>query len=255
MKKAPLAVALLAVTAATAKAAIVFSEDFGSSTVNPTATSFTAQQTWNYSDSVDTTVNSNASRLFNPGGAGSGETTHGWISALATGNTFQQIQSTGTFTSLPTLDIGEYYLITLSWYAAAQTSVATNDLNAYVNFTTGGNDLVFASGANGTPGQAHFVSQTLADSNGAGDTIGMNFVAQGGTGGYDASRTYTATFTTTDALNGDAFSLVLGRAANVSASSFAIYDNVALDVAVVPESAAALFGSLSVLVLLRRRRA
>lgn len=254
MKKTPHLFALFAATTLSSNAAIVFSENFGSATVNPTAASFTAQQTWNYSDSAGTTVNTNESRLFTPAGVGSGETTHGWISSLTTGNTYQQIQSGGTFTGLPTLNVGESYLITLSWYAAAQTSVAANDVNAYVNITTGGNGLSFVSGTNGTPGQGHLVSQTLSDGNAAADTVGISFVAQGGSGGYDAGRNYTAFFTTTDDLNGDAFSLMLGRTTNAAGSAFVIYDNVALDVAVVPEPAAAMLGSLGLLALLRRRR-
>lgn len=254
MKNTPCTLLLLAATAISADAAIVFSENFGSSTVNPTASSFTAQQTWNYSDSVDATVNANASRLFNPAAAGSGENTHGWISSLAAGNTFQQIQSNGTFTALPTLDLGEYYVITLSWYAASQTSIAANDVNAYVNFISTGNNLAFVTGANGTPGQAHLVAQTLGDGNAAGDAIGISFLAQGGTGGYDAGRAYTATFTTADALNGEAFSLVLGRTSNTGGAAFVIYDNVTLDVAVAPEPASALLGSLGIFALLRRRR-
>ena len=120
---------------------------------------------------------------------------------------------------------------------------------------TSGNSLAFVTGANGTPGQVHIVPQILSDGNGASDTVGMNFVAQGGGGGYDAGRNYTATFTTTDALNGDAFSLVLGRTSNVGGAAFVIYDNVTIDVAVVPEPAAALLGSLGLFALLRRRRA
>lgn len=254
MKKTSRTLVLLAATTVSARAAVVFSENFGSSTVNPTAASFTVQNTWNYSDSAGTTVNTNESRLFNPGGAGSGENTHGWISSLTAGNTFQQIQSNGTFAGLPALGTGEQYVITLSWYGAAQTSLTANDVNAYVNFTTGGNGLTFVSGANGTPGQVHIVPQTLSDGNAAADTIGLSYLAQGGPGGYDAGRSYTAVFTTTDSLNGDAFSLALGRTTNTGGSAFMIYDNVALDVAIVPEPGAALLGSFGLLALLRRRR-
>lgn len=255
MKKTHRALALLAASAVSAEAAVVLSENFGSTTVNPTAVTFTAQNIWNYSDSAGTTVNSNESRLFNPAGVGSAETTHGWISSLTTGNSFQQIQSNGTFAGLPTLGLGEQYVITLSWYGASQTSVTANDVNAYVNFSSGGNNLSFVSGASGTPGQVHILAQTLGDGNAAADAIGMNFVAQGGPGGYDAGRTYTTVFTTGDSLNGDAYSLALGRTTNTGGAAFIIYDNVSLEVAVVPEPGAALLGSLGVLMLLRRRRA
>ena len=246
--------ALLAVTTLSSNAAVVFSENFGGTNVNPTTATFTAEQTWNYTDSNGAVVDANASRLFSPGGAGSGETTQGWISAQATGNTFQQIESSSTFGGLPTLNLGEYYLITLTWYAASQTSTAANDVNAYVNLTTASSGLTFVSGSNGTPGQTHIFAQSLSDSNAAAGAVGMNFVAQGGAGGYDAGRTYTATFTTTDALNGDVFSLALGRTTNVAGTPFVIFDNVSLDVAVVPEPASVLLGSLGLLVLLRRRR-
>jgi hypothetical protein len=249
----------LLLSAAVAPGTVILSENFGTATVNPTATTFTAQNTWNYSDSVDTTVNANASRLFTPAAAGSGETTHGWISSLAAGNTFQQIQTNQTFAALPTLSLGESYQITLTWYAAAQTNVITSDLNAYVNFASAGNGFTFTGGSNGAITTASFVSQTLADSNAAADALGLNFVAQGGPsgitgGGYNTDRTYTATFTTTDDLNGDAFSLILGRTTNVSATPFVLYDNVTLDVSVVPEPSAALLGGLGLLALLRRKR-
>lgn len=254
MSKTPRLLALLAATTLSSNAAVVFSENFGSTNVNPTTGTFTAQQTWNYADSNGAVVDTNASRLFTPGGAGSGETTHGWISALAAGNLYQQIESSGTFSGLPTLNLGEYYLITLSWYAASQTSTAANDVNAYVNLTTASSGLTFVSGSNGTPGQAHLFAQSLSDSNAAAGAVGMNFVAQGGSGGYDAGRTYMATFTTTDALNGDVFSLALGRTTNVAGTPFVIFDNVSVDVSVVPEPASALLGSFGVLLLLRRRR-
>lgn len=254
MSKTSHLLALFAATTLSSNAAVVFSENFGSTTVNPTAASFTAQQTWNYADSAGAVVDTNASRLFTPGGAGSGETTHGWISALASGNTYQQIESGGTFSGLPTLNLGEHYLITLSWYAASQTSTAANDVNAYVNFTTASNNLTFVSGSNGAPGQVHLFAQPLSDSNAATDAVGMNFVAQGGSGGYDAGRTYTATFTAMDELNGDVFSLVLGRTTNVAGTPFVIFDNVSVDISVVPEPASVLLGSFGVLLLLRRRR-
>ena len=254
MNKTPHVIALLAATVLSSDATVIFAENFGSTTVNPTTTSFTVQQTWSYSDNIDTAVNANASRLFNPGAVGSGETTHGWISSLATGNTFQQIQSNGSFTALPTLNLGEYYVVTLSWYGASQTSVTANDVNAYVNFTSSGNSLAFVTGANGAPGQAHIVSQTLSDSNAASDSLGLNFVAQGGAGGYDPGRIYTASFITFDDLNGDAFSLALGRTSNVGGAAFVIFDNVSIDVAVAPEPETALLGSLGILMLLRRRR-
>lgn len=254
MKKPLHVLALFAVASATSDAAVIFSENFGSTTTNPTATAFSVQQAWDYSDSTGTTVNTNESRLFNPAGVGSQENTHGWISSLTTGNTFQQIQSNNTFSALPALNVGESYVITLTWYAASQTSTTANDVNAYVNFTSTGNSFTFVNGSNGTPVSANFSPQTLNDSNGAADTIGMTFLAEGGSGGYDAGRTFTASFTTTDALNGDAFSLALGRTTNVAASAFVMYDNVSIDVAVVPEPGTALLGGLGVLALLRRRR-
>lgn len=238
--------------ASSSPAAVVFTEDFGSTQANPTTNPFTVQQTWSYSDSTGTTINSNESRLFNPGGAGSGETTVGWISALTSGNTFQQIQSGGTFSGLPTLNVGESYLLTLTWYAAGQTST-TNDVQAYVNFATVGKDLTFVSGSNGS--SAGYTPQTLADSSVATDTVLMNFLAEGGPGGYVAGRSFTASFLTTEDLNGGAFTLALGRGANVGGPTFILYDNVSLDVSVVPEPSVALLGGLGTLCLLRRRRA
>lgn len=253
------ATASILLTAA-ASGTVILSEDFGTTAANPTATTFTAQLTWNYSDSVDTAVNANASRLFNPIAAGSGETTHGWISSLAAGNTYQQIQTNQTFGTLPALGSGEYYIITLSWYASAQTNVATSDLNAYVNFASAGNTFTFIGGSNGAVTTPNFVAQTLGDSNAAADALGLNFIAQGGPsgitgGGYNTDRSYTATFSTTDGLDGDAFSLVLGRTTNISATPFVLFDNIVMDVSVVPEPSTSLLGGLALLVLLRRKRA
>src|SRR5690606_29225063 len=160
---------------------VVFTEDFGSNQANPTTNPFAAQNTWNYSDNAGTTINNNDSRLFNPGGAGSGENTVGWISANQNGKTFQQIESGGTFSGLPTLNIGEAYQLTLTWYASAQTFTA-NDAEAYVAFSTVGKNLTFVSGANGISDD--YTPQTLSDSAAAPDSILMNFIAEGGVGGY-----------------------------------------------------------------------
>jgi hypothetical protein len=254
MKKTPCLVALLAATSLSSDAAVVFSEDFGTTVANPTAASFTVQNTWNYSDSAGTVVNSNESRLFNPGASGSATNSVGWISLRNGTQAFQQIQSGGTFAALPELTVGQSYQFTLTWFAGAETTNTANDMNAYVTFASAGNNLTFVSGANGTPVQGHFSSQSLSDSNVTVDTVGMNFVAQAGTGGFDPGRLYSATFTTTDALNGDAFSVALGFTTPVTSSAFVIYDNVALDVAIVPEPGAALLGSFGMLALLRRRR-
>jgi hypothetical protein len=259
MRKTPhVLVSLLAATILPSNAAILLSENFGTTTVNPTATTFgppTVQNTWSYSDSAGTTVNTNESRLFNPGGVGSGENTHGWISALTTGNTFQQIATTGSFATLPTLGVGEYYVFTLTFFASAQTSVAANDLNAYVDFTSAGKSFNFTTGSNGAITNASvFSSQVLVDSNAAGDTLRLGFLAQGGAGGYNSDRTYTASWTSESFLGSDSFTLALGRTTNLAGASFAFYDNVSLDVAVVPEPGCALLGAFGMLVLLRRRR-
>lgn len=259
MRKTPHAiVSLFAATVLSSHAAIILSENFGSTTVNPTAATFgapTVQNSWSYSDSTGATVNTNESRLFNPGGAGSGENTHGWISSLTTGNTFQQIATTGNFSALPALGVGESYVFTLTFFASAQTSIAANDLNAYVNFTSAGKSFSFTTGSNGAiTNAAVFSSQLLSDSNAAEDTLRLGFVAQGGAGGYNSDRTYTASWTSESFLGSDSFTLALGRTTNVAGASFALFDNVSLDVAVVPEPGCALLGALGVLTLLRRRR-
>ncbi|MCW1925775.1 hypothetical protein OKA05_24670 [Luteolibacter arcticus] len=258
MKKTPRVIALLAASIVSANAAVVFSENFGSTTAS-TATTFgspTVQNTWTYSDSAGTTVNTNESRLFNPGGAGSGENTHGWISALTTGNTFQQITTTGSFVTLPALGVGQNYVFTLTFFASAQTSVVANDLNAYVDFSSAGKSFSFTTGSNGSiTNPTNFVSQSLSDSNAAADTLRLGFVAQGGGGGYNSDRSYTASWTSTSVLGSDSFSLALGRTTNAAGASFAFFDNVSLDVVVVPEGGCALLGSFGLLALLRRRRA
>lgn len=243
-----------ALCVASSQAAVVFSEDFGSSQTNPTTNPFTTQNLWNYSDSAGTTINNNDSRLFNPNGAGSQETTVGWITANLNGKTFQQIESGGTFSALPTLNVGEAYLLTLSWYGSAQTSTSA-DAEAYVGFSTIGKNLTFVSGSNGTT--AGYTPQTLTDSAPAPESILMNFIAEGGSGGYVDGRTFTASFLTTDDLNGSAFSIALGRGADLTANPvFVLYDNISLDVSVVPvpEPSAALLGGIGTLALLRRRR-
>src|SRR5690606_28540834 len=76
---------------------------------------------------------------------------------------------------------------------------------------------------------------------------------------YVDGRTFTATFLTTDDLNDSAFSIALGRGADLGANPvFVLYDNISLDVSVVsvvPEPSAALLGGIGALALLRRRRA
>lgn len=253
MKFPPLFLAAAALAPSLSTGAVILSENFGSTNVNPTATTFTTQESWSYSDSAGTTVTGDESRLFSPGGAGSQETTHGWISALNGAQTFQQIQASKTFVGLPTLEIGQTYQFTLTFYASAQTSVAANDVNAYVQFTSAGNALQDFAGANGGTA-TNFVAQTLGDSNAATDVINANFVAQGGAGGYNAPRQYTATWTSSDIANGENYSLALGRGTNVAAASYVFFDNVSLDVSVVPEPSMALLGGLGVLGLLRRRR-
>jgi hypothetical protein len=258
MKKTPHVLALLAATAVSANAAVILSENFGSTTVNPTAATVgapTVQNSWSYTDSAGATVNTNESRLFNPGGVGSGETTHGWISALTTGNTFQQISTTGNFSTLPALGVGQSYVFTLTFFASAQTSVAANDVNAYVDFASVGKAFSFTTGGNGAiTNPTNFSTQTIVDSNAAADTLRLGFVAQGGGGGYNSDRSYTASWTSTSLLGSDSFTLSLGRTTNVAASSFVFFDNVSLDVGVVPEPGCALLGSFGLLALLRRRR-
>jgi hypothetical protein len=259
MRKTPhVIVSLFAATLLSSDAAIILSENFGSTTVNPTAATFgapTVQNSWSYSDSAGTTVNTNESRLFNPGAAGSGENTHGWISSFTAGNTFQQIATIGNFSALPTLGVGQNYVFTLTFFASAQTSVVANDVNAYVDFTSSGKAFDFTTGSNGsiTNGPV-FSSQVLSDSNAAADTLRLGFVAQGGAGGYNTDRTYTASWTSTSFLGTDSFTLALGRTTNAAGASFAFFDNVSLDVVVVPEPGCAVLGSLGMLALLRRRR-
>ncbi|MEK7951451.1 hypothetical protein [Luteolibacter soli] len=255
LRLSTLALIALGTAATSANAAVIFSENFGSTTVNPTAASFTVQNTWSYSDSAGTTVNTNESRLFNPGGAGSGETTHGWISALTTGNTYQQIATTGSFSGVAALGEGESYVFTLTFFASSQTSTAANDVNAYVEFVSAGKVFNFTTGSNGAiTAPATFSAQILSDSNAADDTLRLGFVAQGGAGGYNSDRTYTASWTSTSLLGTDSFMLALGRTTNVAGTPFALFDNVALDVAIVPEPGCAVLGAFGVLVLLRRRR-
>ena len=89
----------------------------------------------------------------------------------------------------------------------------------------------------------------------AADTLRLGFVAQGGAGGYNSDRSYTASWTSTSVLGADNFTLALGRTTNVAGTPFAFFDNVSLDVDVVPEPGCALLGSFGLLALLRRRRA
>jgi hypothetical protein len=255
MRKTPRFLALFLATTFSSESAVVLSENFGSSNVNPTAANFTTELAWSYTDSAGAVVDSNASRLFTPAGAGSGETTHGWISSLAAGNTFQQIATTGNFSALPVLAVGQNYVFTLTFFASAQTSVVANDVNAYVDFTSPGKAFDFTTGSNGAITNASvFSSQILSDGNAAADTLRLGFVAQGGSGGYNTDRTYTASWTSTSFLGTDSFTLALGRTTNVAGASFTFFDNVSLDVVVVPEPGCAVLGSLGMLALLRRRR-
>ena len=259
MRKISRAIAsLFAVAICPLHATIILSESFGTTTVNPTATNFgtpTVQNSWSYSDSAGTAVGTNESRLFNPGGVGSGENTHGWISSLTSGNTFQQISTTGSFAALPALEVGQSYVFTLTFFASAQTNNIANDLNAYVDFTSAGKEFEFTTGSNGAiTNSSVFSSQLLSDSNAAADTLRLGFVAQGGAGGYNSDRSYTASWMSTSFLGSDNFTLALGRTSNVSGAAFAFFDNVSLDVAVVPEPGCAMLGSLGMLALLRRRR-
>lgn len=234
---------------ASSQAAVVFFEDFGSTTANPTTNPFsvTGGQTWNYSDSNGTTVDSNESRLYNPGAGGAGTSSVGWITQKNGSNSYQQIQSGGTFSDLPVLNPGESYQITLSWFAASET---TNEVtnNAYVSFATVGADLTFVSGGNGDS------TVTLANASADPDRALINFESKGGNQGFNAARTFTATFSSTTELNGTDFEIALGM---TSGGAFLYYDNVSLDVSVVsvPEPSAALLGGIGALALLRRRRA
>lgn len=251
-----LPLALLAL-APLAHGAVIFSENFGTTQANPTTNPFTVQQTWNYSDSAGTTVDANESRLFQPSaGTGSNIGSVGWISLRNGTQTFQQIQSNNTFSGLATLGAGESYQITLNWFGAAEASVVANDDAGYVSFTSAGKTLTFLGGSNGVDtDQTNYASQILTDSNASPDAITMNYTAYAGGAGKNPGRTFSAKFTTTDALNGGAYSVALGL---TSGPSYIIYDDVSVDVTVIPEPSSVLLlcmaGGLGLMALARRRR-
>jgi len=249
-------VAALALTGSAVRAAPILTEDFNATPVNPTADPFTTDLTWDYSDSINSAIGTNESRLFNPAAAGSGTNSVGWISLIGS-NEYTRITTSGTFAGLPALAAGQAYQFTLSFFAAGETTEIVRDINGEVIFASVGANFSNVAGSNGAITiPARFNAQTLSDQDPAADIVELNFVAEGGAGGVTSDRTFTTTWTSTDALDGATYALSVGFTQGTTNPPFGLYDNIALDVTVVPEPAGlAVLGLGACGLLVRRRKA